>query len=164
MKKEQKLVLEAEEYYLDIVGVSSTKCRGSDTVELNESLKLFYSHVHVIMFTKAGLGIFVSPRLAHCVTDWIPLRKRVFLHKLRLQEGSLCILQVNASNAETQYHPFLDEVCVSLQKVKTAESILLQGAFIAHGRVLSEKKETPTLTERKMLPRVLCHQLTVHNE
>ena len=34
--KEQELVWEAEQYHLDIVGVSSTKCSGSDTVELNE--------------------------------------------------------------------------------------------------------------------------------
>ena len=35
-KKEQELVWEAEQFPLDIVGVFSTKCRGSDTVELNE--------------------------------------------------------------------------------------------------------------------------------
>ena len=41
--KEQELVWEAEQYHLNIVGISSTKCRGSDTVELNEGWKLFYS-------------------------------------------------------------------------------------------------------------------------
>ena len=41
--KEQKLVPEAKQYHLDIVGLSSTTCRGSDTVELNEGWKLFYS-------------------------------------------------------------------------------------------------------------------------
>ena len=34
--KEQELVWEAERYHLDIVGVFSTKCLGSDTVGLNE--------------------------------------------------------------------------------------------------------------------------------
>ena len=35
--KEQELVWEAKQYYhLGIAGVSSTKCYGSDTVELNE--------------------------------------------------------------------------------------------------------------------------------
>ena len=38
--KEKKLVWEAEQYHFDIVGVSSAKCRGFDTVELNEGWKL----------------------------------------------------------------------------------------------------------------------------
>ena len=40
--KKQELVWETEQYHLDIVGVSSTKCHGSDIVELNEGWKLFY--------------------------------------------------------------------------------------------------------------------------
>ena len=38
------------------------------------------------MPAQAGLGIFVSPRLAHWVTDLIALGGRDFLIKLRLQE------------------------------------------------------------------------------
>ena len=34
--RKQELVSEAEQYHLDIVGVSSIKCHDSDTVELNE--------------------------------------------------------------------------------------------------------------------------------
>ena len=89
--KKQELVWEAEQYHLDVVGVSSTKCCVSDTVELNESWKLFYSSVDVTMCALAGVGIFVSPCLAHSVTDWIPLRGQVCLLKLRLQEQLLCI-------------------------------------------------------------------------
>ena len=85
-EKEQELVWETEQYLLDIVGVSSTKCRGSDIVELNKGWKLFYLGVDVTMSAQAGLVIFVSPRLAHCLTDWIPLGGRVCLLKLRLQE------------------------------------------------------------------------------
>ena len=40
-RKEQELVWEAEQYHFNIVGVSSTNCRDSDTVELNEGWKLF---------------------------------------------------------------------------------------------------------------------------
>ena len=90
--KEQKLVWEVEQYHRDIVGASSTECRGSDTVELNEGWKLSYSGVDITMSTQVGVGIFVSPRLAHYVTDWIPLGERVCLFKLRLHERSLCIL------------------------------------------------------------------------
>ena len=44
-QKEQELVLEAEQYHHEIVRLSSTKCHGSDTVDLNEGWKLFYSGV-----------------------------------------------------------------------------------------------------------------------
>ena len=70
--KEQELVWEAEQYHLDIVGVSLTKCHGSDTVELNESWKLFNSGVDVTMSAQARVSIFVSPQLTHCVIDCIP--------------------------------------------------------------------------------------------
>ena len=130
--KEQQLVWEVEQYHLDIVRVSSTKCRFSDTAELNEGWKLFYSGVDVTISSKAGIGIFVSPRLAHCVTNWIRLGKRFCLLKLRIQKRSLCILEVYAPNAETQYQPFLDEVGVALQEVTYAKLIVLLGDFNAH--------------------------------
>ena len=78
-KKEQELVWKGEQYHIDIVGISYTKCRGSDIDELNEGWKLFYSGVDVTMSGQVGAGIFVSPRLAHYVTDWIPLGGRVCL-------------------------------------------------------------------------------------
>ena len=84
------------------------------------------------MSAQAGVGICVSPCLAHCVTDWISLGGKICLLKLSLQERSLCILQVYASNAKAQYQPLLDEVGVALQKVKSAESIVQLGDFNAH--------------------------------
>ena len=92
--KKKELVWKAEQYHLHIVGVFPTKCRSSDAVELKEGWKLFYSGVDITMSAQAGLSIFVSSRLAHCVTDWIPLGGRICLLKLRLQKRSLCILQV----------------------------------------------------------------------
>ena len=41
--KELELVEEAKRYHLDIIGVSSTKRRGSGTVDLDGGWKLFYS-------------------------------------------------------------------------------------------------------------------------
>ena len=84
------------------------------------------------MSPQVRVGNFVSPRLAHCVTDWIPLGGRVCLLKFRLQERSLCILQMYAPNAETQYQSFLDEVGVALRKVTSVESTVLMGDFNAH--------------------------------
>ena len=109
--------------HLNIFRVSSTNFCGSDTVELNEGWKLFYLGVDVTMSAQAEVGIFVSPRLFHWDTDWILFEKRVCVLKLKLQERLLCILQVYAPNAETQYHSFLDEVGFDLQKVTSAESI-----------------------------------------
>ena len=80
---------------------------------------------------KAGAGSFVSPRLAYCFTDWIPLGGRVCILELWLQKRSLCVLQVYASNNEAQYQPFLDEVGVALQKVTSTESIVLLSDFNA---------------------------------
>ena len=124
--------MEAQQYHLDIVGISSTKRRGSGTTEMNDGWKLFYSGVDETMSAQAGVGLLVSPRLAHCVVDWIPLGGRVCVLKLKLRERSLCIVQVYAPNAEAQYPPFLDEVSAALQKVTPAESILLLGDFNAH--------------------------------
>ena len=84
------------------------------------------------MFAQVNICIFVSPRLAHSVTDCIPLGGRVCLLKLRLQERSLYILQVYATNAEAQYQPLLNEVGVALQKVASAESIVLLDDFNTH--------------------------------
>ena len=102
-KNRKRIVWEAEQCHLDIVGASSTKYHGSDTVELNEGWKLFYSGVDVTMFARAKVGIFISSGLAHWVTDWIPLAEKVCLLKLRLQEWSLCIFQIYTPNAEAQY-------------------------------------------------------------
>ena len=104
----------------------------SDTIELNEGWKLLFSGIDVAMSAQAWEGIFESPRLAYCVTDWIPLEGRVCILKLRLQERSLCILQVYAPNAEAQYQPCLDKVGVALQKVTSAESIAVLGNFNTH--------------------------------
>ena len=84
------------------------------------------------MYSQAGVRIFVSSRLAHYVTNWIPLAGKVCLLKLGLQERSLCILQLYAPNNEAQYQPFSDEVEFALQKVTSAESIALLGDFNVH--------------------------------
>ena len=84
------------------------------------------------MSAQAGVSIFVSPCLAHCVTDCIPLGERVCRLKLRLQKRSLYIFQVyTLSTLKHSYQP-LDEVGVPLQKVTSAESIILLGDFNAH--------------------------------
>ena len=95
--KEQELVCEAQQYRLDIMGISSTKHRASGTAELNGGWKIFYSGLDAAMPAQAGVGLLVSPNMAECVVDWVPQGGKVCLLKPRLQERSLCILQVYAT-------------------------------------------------------------------
>ena len=59
--KELEVVEEAKRYHLDIIGVSSTKRRGSGTVDLDGGWKLFYSGADPSMSAQAGVGILTSP-------------------------------------------------------------------------------------------------------
>ena len=105
-----ELVEEAKRYHLDIIGVSSTKRRGSGTVDLDDEWKLFYSGAHSTTSAQAGVGILTSPRLSDCVSDWTPLRSRVRMLKLNVLDRSLCLLQVYAPNATSEYQVFVNEV------------------------------------------------------
>ena len=78
------------------------------------------------------MGLLVSPNITECVVDWVPLGERVCPLKLRLQERSLCILQVYAPNIESQYETFLEEVEVALGKATLSESLVVLGDFNAH--------------------------------
>ena len=60
-RKESELVEEAKRYDLDIVGVSSTKRRGSGTVDLDGGWKLFYSGADPSMSAQADEGILIAP-------------------------------------------------------------------------------------------------------
>ena len=51
--KELELVEEAKWYHLDIIGVSSTKRRGSGTVDLDGGWKLFYAGADPSMSAQA---------------------------------------------------------------------------------------------------------------
>ena len=54
--KEHELVDEAKRYFPDVVGISSTKRRGYNTVELDDGWKLSYSGVESAKFAHAGMG------------------------------------------------------------------------------------------------------------
>ena len=108
--KELELVEEAKRYHLDIIGVSSSKRRGSGTVDLDGGWKLFYSGADPSMSAQAGVGILTSPRLSDCVSDWILWGSRVCMLKLKVLDRSLCLLQVYAPNATSEYQAFVDEV------------------------------------------------------
>jgi len=90
--KELELVEEAKRYHLDIAGVSSTKRRGSGTMNLDGGWKLFYSGADPNVSAQAGVEIFTSPRLSDCVSYWIPLGLRVYILKfnVRISQYACC--------------------------------------------------------------------------
>ena len=81
-----------------MVEISSTWRRGSGTVKLNGGWKIVYSGVDAAMSAQAGIGLLLSPNIAECVVDWVPMGRRVCLLKLRLLKQSLCVLQVYTHN------------------------------------------------------------------
>ena len=129
-EKELELVEEAKRHHLDIIGVSSTKRRGSGTVGLDGRCKLFYSGADPSMPAQAGVGILTSPRLADCVSDWIPLELRVCMLKLKELDRLLCLLQVYAPNSTSKYQAFVDDVDDALLRVLPTESAVLMGGRV----------------------------------
>ena len=73
-----------------------------DAHELDDGWKLFYSGVQPAQFTQARVGIFVSPQLARCVGEWMPLTESVCMFRLKLLNRSLCLIQVYAPNSSAQ--------------------------------------------------------------
>ena len=71
-------------------------------------------------------------RLSDCVSDWISLRSRVCMLKLKVMDWLLYLLQVYAPNATSKYQAFVDEENDALFRVSSAESTVLMGDFNAH--------------------------------
>ena len=84
------------------------------------------------MSAQAGVGMLTSPQLSDCVFDWIPLGSRAFMLKLKVKDWSLCLLQVYAPNAVSEYQASVDDVNNALQRVESTESAILLGNFNAH--------------------------------
>ena len=61
------------------------------------------------MSAHVGVAIFTSLRLSDCASNWIHLELRVCMLKLKVQDGSLCLLQVYAFNATSEYKVVLDK-------------------------------------------------------
>ena len=127
-----ELVEEAKKYHLDIVGVSSTKRRGSGIVDLDGGWKLFYSSTDPSMSAQAGVGILTSPQLSDCVLDWISLGSRACMLKFKVKDRSLCLLQVYVPNAVSEYLAFVYDVNDALRRIGSIESTILLWEFNAH--------------------------------
>ena len=121
--KEPELADEASRYRLDIVGVSSTKRKGNETLVLNKRWQLFYSGVDPALHAQAGVGILTNPRLAEKFVEWRPISERVALLRLKLKEKTQALEQAYAPNTESEYAPFLDEVSGVLEGIPGTDSI-----------------------------------------
>jgi len=60
--------------------------------ELDDGWKLFYSGVEPAQLAQAEVDILVSPQLASCVDEWIPLGGRVCMLRLKLLGRSQCLI------------------------------------------------------------------------
>ena len=117
-RKELESVEEAERYLLDYIGVSSSERGGSGTVDLDGGWKLFYSGAEPSKSAQAGVGIFTSPRLLYCVSDWISSRLRVCMLKLK-GIGSVIVLiaSIRPQCYTSEYLVSVDEVNGGLLRV-----------------------------------------------
>ena len=66
------------------------------------------------------------------MSDWIPLGSRVCVLKLKVLDRLLCLLQVYAHNATSEYQAFVNEVNHALLRVSPTESRVFMGDFNAH--------------------------------
>ena len=101
----------------------------------------FYLGVDPSMSARAGVGILTSPQLSECVFDWIPLGSRACMLKLKVKDRSLCLLQVYAPNAGSEYQAFVDDNNNAFQRVGSTESTILMGDFNAHIGTDSETRK-----------------------
>ena len=118
-----------------MVGVSSTKKLSSGIVDLDGGWKLFYSGANPSISAQASLGILISPQLSGCVFDRISLESRTCMLKLKLNNRSLCLLQMYAVS---KYQASVDNVNEALQRVGSTKSLILSGDFNGHIRTYSE--------------------------
>jgi len=80
-EKELLLVEEAKRYHSDVIEVSSTKRRGSGTVNMNSGWKQFYSRADLNVSAKSNMGKLTSSQLSDDMPDWIHLGSRVCIMK-----------------------------------------------------------------------------------
>ena len=120
-----------------------SKRRGSDTMEKGDGQKFIYSGNEATQTAQGGVGILISPQIANCVDEWIPLRGSVCVLRLKL-DPSLYMIQVHCPNSSALYPNFVEEtndekVWVKLPNPRPiwATSMHLLETTLWHGRVLS---------------------------
>jgi len=85
--------------WADVVGISTTKHRASNIVQMIDGWKLFCSVVETAQFTQAGVLILVYPQVTNCVVEWIPLGGRVCVLDVEVVRPPLFLI-----TPQTQMH------------------------------------------------------------
>ena len=114
----------------DVAGISLTKRRGSNTIVLDDGWKLFYSGVEPAQFAQAGVWMLVSPQLASCADEWIPLRGKVSMFKLL--DRSLCSMQAYDPNPGALYLGFVGGTIDTLLRFEANDSTIFLVDFNLH--------------------------------
>ena len=105
--------------------ISSIKRRGCNTAELYDEWKLFYSGVVSTQSAQAGVAMLVSPQLAGYADECISPGGKVRMLRLKLLGGSLCLIQVYATNLSAPYPEFMEKTSHAMRRFQTNESTMI---------------------------------------
>ena len=84
------------------------------------------------MSAQGGVRILTCHQLSDCRFNWIPLESRTYMLKLKVKDRSLCLLQLYAPNAASEYQVFVNYVNDAFQRVESTESTIFLGDFNTH--------------------------------
>ena len=130
--EEPELVQEVERYRLEIVAFTPVHSLGYETQLLKRGWTLFHSGVAHGERRRAGVGLFIAPKLSCHALAFCPVNERVVSLRLRVGNRSLTVVSAYGPNSSADYPTFLKALGGVLESDPTRDSIILLGDFNAH--------------------------------
>lgn len=129
--KIQNAIQEMKRMNIGIMGVSEMRWPNSGEMKV-EDHTVFYSgtdgsHEH-------GVGVIISPNIAHCITNFVPISDRAMLLQVSASPVNINILQVYAPTAdkpEDQVVGFYHSINTIIEKIPKHELLMVMGDFNA---------------------------------